>query len=56
MVEFQDYHTCEGGIPLDEYGYASDSDLDEEEEGETDEDVQDSEWLHPSWHSIPTLT
>lgn len=43
VVEFQDYHTCEGGIPLDEYGYASDSDLDEEEEGETDEDVQDNE-------------
>ncbi|KAG1903633.1 uncharacterized protein F5891DRAFT_1017510 [Suillus fuscotomentosus] len=42
VVEFQDYHTCEGGISLDEYGYASDSDLDEEEE-ETDEDVQDNE-------------
>ena len=41
VVEFQDYHACEGGISLDEYGYASDSDLDEEEE-ETDETVQDS--------------
>lgn len=48
VVEFQDYHACEGGISLDEYGYESDSDLDEEEE--TDETVQDSEWLHPSWH------
>lgn len=42
VVEFQDYHPCEGGISLDEYGYASDSDLDEEEE-ETDETVQDNE-------------
>ncbi|KAG1776472.1 hypothetical protein EV702DRAFT_335420 [Suillus placidus] len=42
VVEFQDYHACEGGISLDEYGYASDSDLDEEEE-ETDETVQDNE-------------
>lgn len=44
VVEFQDYHasSCEGGISLDEYGYASDSDLDEEEE-ETDETVQDNE-------------
>jgi hypothetical protein len=50
VVEFQDYHasTCEGGISLDEYGYESDSDLDEEED--TDETVQDSEWLHPSCH------
>lgn len=42
VVEFQDYHACEGGISLDEYGYASDSDLDEEED-ETDETVQDNE-------------
>ncbi|KAG2159388.1 uncharacterized protein EDB93DRAFT_1115422 [Suillus bovinus] len=42
VVEYQDYHACEGGISLDEYGYASDSDLDEEEE-ETDETVQDNE-------------
>lgn len=48
LVEFQDYHACEGGISLDEYGYESDSDLDEEEE--TDETVQDSEWFHPSCH------
>lgn len=41
VVEFQDYHACEGGISLDEYGYESDSDLDEEEE--TDEIVQDNE-------------
>lgn len=41
VVEFQDYHDCEGGISLDEYGYASDSDLDEEEE-ETSETVQDN--------------
>lgn len=41
VVEFQDYHACEGGISLDEYGYASDSDLDEEEE--TDEVVQGDE-------------
>ncbi|KAG2347134.1 hypothetical protein BDR05DRAFT_996907 [Suillus weaverae] len=41
VVEFQDYHTCEAGISLDEYDYASDSDLDEEEE--TDETVQDNE-------------
>lgn len=41
VVEFQDYHACEGGISLDEYGYESDSDLDEEEE--TDETVQDNE-------------
>ncbi|KAG2739126.1 hypothetical protein P692DRAFT_20756474 [Suillus brevipes Sb2] len=34
LIEFQDYHTCEGGISLNEYGYASDSDLDEEEGGE----------------------
>ncbi|KAG2064576.1 hypothetical protein BDR04DRAFT_1162411 [Suillus decipiens] len=42
VVEFQDYHACEGGISLDEYGYASDSDLDEEEEKESNETVQDN--------------
>ncbi|KAG2366325.1 hypothetical protein BDR07DRAFT_1480190 [Suillus spraguei] len=43
VVEFQDYHACEAGISLDEYGYASDSDLDEEEEEEIDETAQDNE-------------
>jgi len=55
VVEFQDYHACEGGISLDEYGYASDSDLDDDDDEETDETVQDSKWLHSSWHSIPSL-
>jgi hypothetical protein len=43
VVEFQDYHACEGGISLDEYGYASDSDLDDGDDEETDETVQDNE-------------
>jgi hypothetical protein len=43
LVEFQDHHR-RGGISLDEYGYASDSDLDEEEgKEETNENVQDNE-------------
>jgi hypothetical protein len=40
LIEFHDHHTCEGGISLSDYGYASDSDLDEEEE--IDEIVTDS--------------
>ncbi|KAG1737501.1 uncharacterized protein EDB91DRAFT_1140199 [Suillus paluster] len=44
LVELQDYHACEEGISLDEYGYASDSDL-EEEENETNEMVPDDEML-----------
>ncbi|KAG1752163.1 hypothetical protein EDB19DRAFT_1095255 [Suillus lakei] len=58
LVELQDHHP-EGGISLDEYGYASDSDFDEEEEGEegeekeeTNETVQDSRRLHPCWQGI----
>ncbi|KAG2094662.1 uncharacterized protein F5147DRAFT_778969 [Suillus discolor] len=42
LIEFQDYHTCEGGISLSEYGYASNSDLNEEEE-EIDEIDKDKE-------------
>ncbi|KAG1776473.1 hypothetical protein EV702DRAFT_1198173 [Suillus placidus] len=43
LVEFQDHHH-EGGISLDEYGYASDSDLDEEDgKEETNETIQDNE-------------
>ncbi|KAG2035563.1 hypothetical protein BDR03DRAFT_1012422 [Suillus americanus] len=43
FVEFKDHHR-QGGISLDEYGYASDSDLDEEEEKEeTNEAIQDNE-------------
>ncbi|KAG1832295.1 hypothetical protein DFJ58DRAFT_848066 [Suillus subalutaceus] len=43
LVEFQDYHTFEGGISLNYYGYVSDSDLDEDDdEGEEiDEIVKD---------------
>ncbi|KAG0704138.1 hypothetical protein DFH29DRAFT_802345 [Suillus ampliporus] len=51
LVEFQDYHASEEGISLNEYGYESDSDLDEEEE-ERNEIVQDSRWLHPSLQGI----
>ncbi|KAG2347135.1 hypothetical protein BDR05DRAFT_996908 [Suillus weaverae] len=43
LVEFQDHHH-ERGISLDEYGYASDSDLDEEDgKEETNETIQDNE-------------
>ncbi|KAG2064577.1 hypothetical protein BDR04DRAFT_1122491 [Suillus decipiens] len=41
LAEFQDHHR-QGGISLAEYGYASDSDLDEEEEKESNETVQDN--------------
>jgi hypothetical protein len=52
LVEFQDHHR-RGGISLDEYGYASDSDLDEEEgKEETNENVQDSRWHHLCWKVI----
>jgi hypothetical protein len=47
LVEFQ------GGISLDEYGYASDSDLDEEEgKEELNKIVQDSRCLHLCWKGI----
>ncbi|KAG1819251.1 uncharacterized protein BJ212DRAFT_1298488 [Suillus subaureus] len=43
LVEFQDHHR-QGGVSLDEYDYASDSDLDEEEgKEETNGFVQDNE-------------
>jgi hypothetical protein len=46
IVGFQGYDTCEEGISVDEYGYASDSDLSEEDE-EADEGIQDSRWFFP---------
>jgi len=32
FIELSDYSACEEAISLNDYGYASDSDLDEEEE------------------------
>lgn len=43
LVELHDHHICEEVISLSEYGYASDSDLDEEdEEWGIDETAKDS--------------
>ncbi|KIK33535.1 hypothetical protein CY34DRAFT_18312 [Suillus luteus UH-Slu-Lm8-n1] len=44
LVELHDRHICEEVISLSEYGYASDSDLDEEdEEGGIDETAKDND-------------
>ncbi|KAG2104623.1 hypothetical protein BD769DRAFT_1676229 [Suillus cothurnatus] len=43
IVGFQGYDTCEEGISVNEYGYASDSDLSEEDE-EADEAIQDRKY------------
>lgn len=46
LVELHDHHICEEVISLSEYGYVSDSDLDEEDEkGGIDETVKDSKWI-----------
>jgi hypothetical protein len=41
IVRFQGYDMCKEGISVDEYGYASDSDLDEEDD-EVDETIQNT--------------
>ncbi|OAX36905.1 hypothetical protein K503DRAFT_801651 [Rhizopogon vinicolor AM-OR11-026] len=45
LVELQDYHACEEAISLNDYGYASDSDLDEEGEGASATVLQGNEKL-----------
>ncbi|KAG2744006.1 hypothetical protein P692DRAFT_20745878 [Suillus brevipes Sb2] len=47
LVELHNHHICEEVISLSEYGYVSDSDLDEEdEEGGIDETVKDTSVKH----------
>jgi hypothetical protein len=43
LVGLKDYHAPKGDLSLDEYGYASDSDLDDEDE-EIDQTVHNSTW------------